>query len=1685
MSIAELGSSLDKRIEYIAELIVEHLQDSETGHCVRVNYLDLGEATAVCQFLRGHPGGVAEDLHTFLLAPRDVDVADTPSISADRAIELRNRKVGCLCLFVPSDLVDATASSIGNSFAEIDGRELHRSALQRVRDGLGTEARQRFQAINSELTGTSWVSDDQRLELALVVQDLETNETLDQLGLELWRVGLISDGRPDFTSELRRNRTYVRNLARPQRIGSSYRERIQGLGVTNETAERLEVFFAYQVLHDVKSWSFDLIDAGLTLDQWDFAESQSESDLESVEVQPLTDAKGVVRSRTKLHQKDGPGGALIAYAGEGKKVTVHWTTKPNKPREVDDWRIELVPSDSDSTGDDLGLLELPSRQVRGTQRKTDINLDFETQELPQTGFRIAVTAVDSSGAEIRNEQNEPITSSSEEFFILPGSEEEPVLGASTRRRTVDTLALGRLDAAVEAKGEQIEFDSPSWVSSGDRHYFSIKARPRTVINVELSNLLRDLEHRTLENPETGGRWRLHVDETAPVTDSSVFRLLEVSAAQDDAWPAFLKARRTMFERVRRDEIRFVLEAAEWNQDQLNGALNYAQAYISLLESLPSEDLHQALSIDTLHITIDRATNDEHAIVVLPTHPLRTAWFAVHASLLKSWEDQLLQMDSKRKQAIDLDLLRELAPLNTPPFIYSADHDAPFVFFQNLNAYFGVAFPPEVTDPARRMSDLAMILGVDQPDHGEDARRPHYLARQLQRYREGHSYADPIMLALVNSDRGEFLAGAIEEMFRHELTSDDDDDQSTLPSLDITAYVPKHRMTRLSDVDRVRALLSDQTSRQSTDALLPALSTSVRHHDLFAERALSPAHVAMVTDITQPAITAVDVDTLDDQGSTTGLSLYGLVARFLGTFRETDEGVAWSYVVSPQSATRGDPHPSGPRFGKVLPDTLASYLDAFGMTLTHNQSGRALPAVQIGFDRSMSRFLERIHRTSDWVITIDRFFGVEYYDSPDIDQLNDLSEKYLLDHSPEFSDGMSHRAIVTTVWRDEINTLLKRALNDLGFRSVDQSVRTLLHYLKLVSGRLALQASSPTTTGTAAMSLSAVVAWLKAQGRLSNSIVIPVDHHQGLFRANSKGVIQDGQRRCDLMLVSFRRGLVDATFVEVKWRRDSTGSLENVAEEMRVQMDVTARAFTDKFFNENRVDLALQRANLANTLRFYGRRSVRHGLMTPGTWDSMRTHIESLERSNVDVRTAHEGFIVNLNRLKMSPIVDGNTTIRVLTAQDFEDVSPELVRGAELPAEPALGEDSTTEDVAAKHAQEEPGEPADSDQEALEPSNQHDTGNLPDQPQPPEEEVSLGDEDSNVQDGKSPIEVVLGTSLSGDVTWRPSVSGSPHLFVTGIPGQGKSWTIINILNQLAGDDVPALVFDFHGQFGEDGATYVNSEKPQFINAAYGLPFSPFETDESSMRTNWKATAMGVSEVFGYVCGLGEIQQDVLYQSIRDAYRSCGFGDEHSDVSEYPSLENVLNRIERLERESRTQNLTARLRPLFEMDIFHHDPEDQVDLIKTIMSGLVIELHELPSETLQLMASAFVLRKIYRDMFRWGVADRLRLVIVLDEAHRLARDVTLPKLMKEGRKFGIAVVVASQGLADFHPDVVNNAGTKIAFRANHNESRKIAGFFRMSAGQDGQQILESLQVGRALVQSPEMEAAVRTQMSSLSG
>jgi hypothetical protein len=290
------------------------------------------------------------------------------------------------------------------------------------------------------------------------------------------------------------------------------------------------------------------------------------------------------------------------------------------------------------------------------------------------------------------------------------------------------------------------------------------------------------------------------------------------------------------------------------------------------------------------------------------------------------------------------------------------------------------------------------------------------------------------------------------------------------------------------------------------------------------------------------------------------------------------------------------------------------------------------------------------------------------------------------------------------------------------------------------------------------------------------------------------------------------------------------------------------------------------------------------------------------------------------------------------------------------------------------------------------------------------------------------------------------------------------TTRRIIREFAHQGLPSLIVDFHGDMADDPPPGA-----QVINAAQGLQFSPFELPPSADERSVNQTAWEVAEIIAYVCGLGEIQRSHVYEGLRQAYAAA---------EGMPTMAQFAEAVEYAERESRGRNARDRIRPLTDFGLFADNPAET--FVASWRDGAVVDLSDLTLETVQLAAGAFMLRKIYREMFRWGQADSLRLAVVLDEAHRLAKDVTLPKLMKEGRKYGISVVTASQGMSDFHRDVLGNAGTKIIFRTNYPESKSTAGFLRGRDGQDLSQQIEQLAVGCAYVSTPDHVRARRVYM-----
>src|SRR5205823_741356 len=99
-------------------------------------------------------------------------------------------------------------------------------------------------------------------------------------------------------------------------------------------------------------------------------------------------------------------------------------------------------------------------------------------------------------------------------------------------------------------------------------------------------------------------------------------------------------------------------------------------------------------------------------------------------------------------------------------------------------------------------------------------------------------------------------------------------------------------------------------------------------------------------------------------------------------------------------------------------------------------------------------------------------------------------------------------------------------------------------------------------------------------------------------------------------------------------------------------------------------------------------------------------------------------------------------------------------------------------------------------------------------------------------------------------------------------------------------------------------------------------------------------------------------------------------------------------------------------------------------------------EVPVFIIQLRGLEYSLERAVTELLLWNLIGYieslgpLRCFVVLDEAHKLsfAEGSPVEKLLREGRKFGLGLILASQQPEDFSPVAFANTATKIVFQVS---------------------------------------------------
>jgi DNA phosphorothioation-dependent restriction protein DptH len=130
--------------------------------------------------------------------------------------------------------------------------------------------------------------------------------------------------------------------------------------------------------------------------------------------------------------------------------------------------------------------------------------------------------------------------------------------------------------------------------------------------------------------------------------------------------------------------------------------------------------------------------------------------------------------------------------------------------------------------------------------------------------------------------------------------------------------------------------------------------------------------------------------------------------------------------------------------------------------------------------------------SDWVITVDRNLGVEFFDHGGRRDRPD----YLIDHSPDVVSGGSRRLVVTSRSLEELEAMFRPVLLEHGLPADGACAGTLFDQLRFLSGRLGFKLISAGQQRREALGLALARLYLAYQCALSDQVVVPLDAHPG-------------------------------------------------------------------------------------------------------------------------------------------------------------------------------------------------------------------------------------------------------------------------------------------------------------------------------------------------------------------------------------------------------------------------------------------------------------------------------------------------------------------------------------------------------------------------------------------------------------
>lgn len=1259
------------------------LSARDLGHCMRVTDLDRELMIRLAGGLRA----AVSSANVVVLADDSLRaLAPDLAVSSTKLVELRNPLPNeqlrpPLLVFVPNDLRASAEDSFGVATFEevsIDGAyaELNAQLVAHVPANL----RVAVEACLGELRrgeGRWRYADDAavtRYLLTCQVNDFDQ----DAMGAALCELALV----PDFELYQQAERAparVARNRECVERITwSTKTERVRALelGLLDPLfCKQLGAFFSRVGVANPREWTQlivrDRVHWPLAFNKWLFEDGGVNPDAIYIGDVILPDLPVVKDDNEDPRLAELIGHRVLPISKTGlKKFSVSFRVDPvpSKVEGLSRFVAEVVSRDNGPTGlrrrkagwakgTDSGAIAFSSiGKIDWEEGWHFVRVYAETED----GDRIPLADGEGNPVRFNGDAAETHANANESdlFYVVTDDEveveppqravpREPSLMHALLRARFAAVSQDRDPSSVSITGCAWVERSSKTVTSGET--LEIRLGKEGKAHVLVSGVLASIERAFLDDPDGLNRLRLSVSASGVATRSTTSFKWPTS----DEVMRFRETRSTLFEAVLKGDQRLIMQASDLLQLQ-EPVQNYAAAYLAWIDAVllrsgtsdaavarqAMDELRCALTIDSVALVLeDYQGRRRDAVLLGPTHPLRSNWHAAWSQLGQTWMER--SRASSREFVVPTRdaVIKQLAPAAFPPVLpFGEELGRTALAVDNINPFWSLYAATDEKDPRGLVGEVCAALGLQEPAIGGATIDSAYLAARVQRYLIQHPYVETLTINAFNVGRAGALAEVLLTLQRHPEFSDLRYDVRLFVIDPAAPSTGEALLELLAPDSGTNAKEADAFSTPTDSHMHPKLRLAIRAIKEFRDDPdLHAAHLSFLFDLF-PAeeIRAVDVRDSDESSF-----VHGLVQPFEVEYLEDEQSITWL-----RRPLHGVAQPlDGAEALSDLMGGISRSVSVAAATVARSQYlPHARPVIALSLSADERAMLHQVHDVSDWVLTIDRNLGIEFFDH----RRHSTRPDYLIDHSPDMANAMSHRLAITSRSVAELESLLVPILGEYGLPNTGRHALVMLDQLRSLSGRLALKLLSSSSQRAEAMGLALSRLFLEHQGVFQNQVVVPLDAHLELYKALRQNAEEMGDevsfRRTDLALFDLDPSSREVTcrLVEVKCYSQvgDVGAYAqlkaSIAEQIAQTEQVIAYHFDPKRAEVDRPDRPIKNRDLAALLGFYLDRSERYGVVLPEAAEEAHYFLRRLDERPYKLKFTRSAVVFDFSKPGTEP-----------------------------------------------------------------------------------------------------------------------------------------------------------------------------------------------------------------------------------------------------------------------------------------------------------------------------------------------------------------------------------------------------------------------------------------------------------------